>query len=163
MTMKDFLLRSLVVGIGGTAAMDIWAILLNKLFGLPLPNWGMIGRWFAHIPKGTITHKDITKAAPVSNENAIGWLAHYAIGVLYAGVLIAITGPVWSASPTFLPALIIGLVTVGAGWFILQPGMGAGWAASLKPNPWRIRMLNVAAHIAFALGLYGTAWAISGF
>ena len=149
--MIEFLLRSLAVGIGGTAAMDVWAILLNKLFGLALPNWGMVGRWFAHIPRGTLAHKDISRAQPVANERAIGWFAHYAIGILYAGVLIAIEGPGWSANPTFLPALIIGLVTVGAGWFILQPGMGAGWAASLKLNPWRIRMLNIAAHIAFAV------------
>ena len=161
--MIEFLLRSLAVGIGGTAAMDVWAILLSKLFGLALPNWGMVGRWFAHIPRGTLAHKDISRAQPVANERAIGWFAHYAIGILYAGVLIAIEGPGWSANPTFLPALIIGLVTVGAGWFILQPGMGAGWAASLKLDPWRIRMLNIAAHIAFAVGLFGTAWAISGY
>jgi hypothetical protein len=161
--MMDFLLRSLVVGIGGTVAMDLWAILLNRIFALPLPNWAMVGRWFAHVPKGVLMHKDIAKSAPVANEKAIGWFSHYAIGVIYAAVLIALAGPEWSAGPSFLPALAIGLVTVGAGWFILQPGMGAGWAASLKPNPWRVRALNIAAHVVFALGLYVTALLVSGF
>jgi hypothetical protein len=160
--MWDILLGTIIVGIGGTAAMDLWAILLNRLFGQALPNWAMVGRWFAHVPRGVIFHKDIAKSARVAHERAIGWLAHYAVGILYAGVLIVAAGPQWLANPTFLPALIVGLVTVGAGWFVLQPGMGAGWAASLKPNPWRIRILNIAAHLAFASGLYGSARLISG-
>jgi len=35
--------------------------------------------------------------------------------------------------------------------------MGAGWAASKRPNPTRIRALNLVSHTVFALGLYGTA------
>ena len=56
-----------------------------------------------------------------------------------------------------MPPLIVGLVTVGAGWFLLQPGMGAGIAASKRPNPNQARMLNIAGHIVFGLGLYLTA------
>jgi hypothetical protein len=54
------------------------------------------------------------------------------------------------------------MVTIGAGWFLLQPGMGAGWAASRRPNKWTIRFLNVLAHTAFAVGLFASAWAVSG-
>ena len=39
------------------------------------------------------------------------------------------------AAPTFLPALLVGIGTVAAPFFILQPGMGAGIAASRTPNP----------------------------
>ena len=42
-------------------------------------------------------------------------------------------------------------------------GMGAGWAASLKPNPWTIRALNLLAHTVFGAGLFLTAWVISPF
>ena len=63
----------------------------------------------------------------------------------------------WSAAPTFLPAWILGMVTIGAGWFLLQPGMGAGWAAAKRPNALQIRGLNIVAHTVFAAGLYGTA------
>ena len=48
-------------------------------------------------------------------------------------------------------------MTVGAGWFILQPGMGAGWAASLRPNPMQIRALNLVSHTVFAAGMFATA------
>ena len=159
--MFDFIWRSLGIGIGGTAAMDVWALFLKLAFGMALPNWAMVGRWFAHVPRGTLFHDDIAKAEPVPSELAIGWIAQYATGIVYAGVLILLAGPGWVASPTFLPAFILGMVTIGAGWFLLQPGMGAGWAASRKPNPWKIRMLNILAHTAFAVGLFLSAWAIS--
>ena len=66
-------------------------------------------------------------------------------------------GAGWFAAPTFLPAWILGIVTVGAGWFLLQPGLGIGVAASKLPNANTVRALNLVAHTIFALGLYGTA------
>lgn len=159
--MLEFLWNSLVIGIGGTAAMDVWALILKAVAGEKLPNWGLVGRWFAHVPRGRIFHKDIAAAEPVPNEAAIGWIAHYAVGVFYGAILILVV-PGWVRNPAFLPAFILGMITIGAGWFLLQPGMGAGWAASLRPNPWKIRVLNICAHTVFAAGLFGTAWLISG-
>lgn len=158
--MADFLLRSVLIGAGATALMDLWAILLNRVFGLALPNWALVGRWFWHLPRGAVFHDDIAAAPPYAHELALGWIAHYAIGILYAAVLLVVAGPGWAAHPTFLPAWIVGLVTVGAGWFLLQPGMGAGWAASRRPNANQIRILNIVAHTVFALGLYGSALAL---
>lgn len=155
--MADLLWKSLVIGTGATALMDVWAIVLNRWLGIAPPNWALVGRWFAHIPRGRLFHDDIAKAAPVGNELATGWIAHYAIGILYAVALIVWAGPGWVNSPTFLPAWIVGLVTVGAGWFLLQPGMGAGWAASKRTNAMQIRGLNLVAHTVFAIGLWGTA------
>jgi hypothetical protein len=161
MAMWDFIWRSVVIGAGATAAIDIWALILKAGFGLPLPNWTLVGRWFAHIPRGTVFHKDIAKAEKIANETSIGWIAHYVTGIVYGGILILAAGPDWVKAPTLLPALILGWVTVGAGWFLLQPGMGAGWAASLKPNKWQIRMFNVIAHTVFGLGLWGSALMIA--
>ena len=159
--MADFIWRSVAIGIGGTAAFDIWTLLLAYAFGQPKPDWGLVGRWFAHLAKGTFFHADIAASQSVANETAIGWLAHYAIGIIYGAALVAFAGTEWLSHPTFLPAWILGLVTVGAGWFILQPGMGAGWAASLRPNPMKIRAFNLIAHSVFAAGMFGTALLIS--
>jgi hypothetical protein len=35
--------------------------------------------------------------------------------------------------------------------------MGAGWAASRRPDAWRVRLLNIVGHTVFAVGLWGTA------
>lgn len=156
-TMLDFVIRATLIGVGATLLLDIWAQLLKRAIGWPAPNWAMPGRWVGHLPRGTFVHEDIARAQPVPNELAIGWIFHYAVGILFAAALLAIWGLGWARDPTFLPALIVGLVTVGCGWFILQPGMGAGVAASKKPNANMIRLMNILSHVVFAAGLYGTA------
>jgi hypothetical protein len=155
--MGDFLYRSILIGIGATAIFDLWGLLLKRVFGLPGANWALVGRWFGHVARGKVFHDDIAKAAPRPSERALGWIGHYAVGILFAAILLAVTPADWVRQPTLLPALIVGLVTVGAGWFLLQPGMGAGIAASKRPNPNRVRALNIAGHTVFGLGLYGSA------
>ncbi|ANN60236.1 hypothetical protein A9174_28390 [Mesorhizobium loti NZP2037] len=154
--MFDVFWRAVVIGIGATVLMDLWAILLHKAFGQPRPNWGPVGRWVWHLTD-KVFHDDIGDAAPYAHEVALGWAFHYFVGIVYGIILVVLTGTGWLAAPTFLPAFILGIVTVGAGWFLLAPGMGAGWAASRRPNPMRIRALNLVAHTVFALGLWGTA------
>ncbi|BCM18197.1 DUF2938 domain-containing protein [Mesorhizobium sp. J8] len=154
--MLDTIWRAVAIGIGATVFMDIWAIILNKTIGQPLPNWGMVGRWVRHLPE-RVFHDDIGKAAPYAHEKALGWAFHYLVGILYGVILVVLAGAGWLAAPTFLPAFILGIVTVGAGWFLLAPGMGAGWAASKTPNPTKVRALNLAAHTVFALGMFSTA------
>ena len=153
----DILWRAALVGIGATVLMDLWALLLNRVFGLGLPNWGMVGRWVRHLKDGTVFHDDIANAAPYVHERALGWIFHYAVGLAYGVILVLLVGAEWLAAPTFLPAFIWSIVTVGAGWFLLAPGLGAGWAASKTPNPAKTRALNLAAHTVFAAGLFGTA------
>ena len=161
MTLADFLYRSLVMGVFATALLDVWAILLNRLFGFGLPNWGFVGRWVAHLPSGSMMHDDIGKAPPVANEAAIGWIFHYAVGISFAMATLIIGGAAFARNPTLPIPLIVGIVTVGCGWFILQPALGAGVAASRKPDANRIRMLNVIGHIVFGLGLWLAARAIA--
>ncbi len=155
--MLDLLWRGALIGVGATALIDIWAILLAALFGLPRPNWGMVGRWVWHLRDGKVFHDDIGKAQPYAHELALGWAFHYLVGLVYGVILVLATGAAWLTAPTFLPAFILGIVPVGAGWFLLAPGMGAGWAASKTPNPTRTRALNLISHTVFAIGLFGTA------
>lgn len=154
--MLDIIWRAVAIGIGATVFMDIWAIILNKAIGQPLPNWGMVGRWVWHLPQKAF-HADIGKAAPYVHEKALGWAFHYLVGIAYGVILVVIAGAGWLANPTFLPAFILGIVTVGAGWFLLAPGLGAGWTASKTPNPMKARALNLVAHTVFALGMFSTA------
>lgn len=157
--MFEFIYLSVLLGAGATALLDLFQrLLLKRVFGIPTPNWAVVGRWFAYIPRGRfVHHQGIGKTPPVDNELTIGWIMHYVVGMVFAAALLAIWGVAWAHQPTFLPALIVGLVTVGAGWFILQPGMGVGVACSTAPNPPQARFLNVAGHVVFAIGLYGSA------
>jgi hypothetical protein len=155
--MVDIIWRSVAIGIGATVLMDLWAMFLHLAFSQPRPNWGPPGRWVWHLKDGKVFHDDIADAAPYGHEKALGWAFHYFTGIVYGFILVALVGKAWLDAPTFLPAFILGMVTIGAGWFLLAPGMGAGWAASKRPNPMQIRAFNVISHTVFALGLYGTA------
>ncbi len=147
----------LAMGLGATALLDLWALALNRVFGFGVPNWALVGRWFGHLPRGRFVHDDIGKAAPLRHERAIGWLMHYATGVLFAAITVLIGGAGWVAAPTWPVPVGVGVVTVGCGWFILQPGMGAGIAASKRPGAGRIRVLNLLGHTVFGLGMWGVA------
>jgi len=131
---SEFILRVVFIGAGATIAMDLWALLLKQL-GIPSPNFAFLGRWIGHLPHGQWTHESIAKAAPIIGELWIGWFADYSIGVAFAVLLLAVYGLEWARKPTLLPALIIGIVTVVAPLFILQPALGAGIASSKTPKP----------------------------
>lgn len=154
----DLLLRAVLIGVGATLVMDLWALLLKRLFGAPSLDYAMVGRWIGHLPRGRLTHPGIAHSAPVAGERAIGWIAHYAIGIGFALLLLAIWGPAWAARPTLPPALIVGIATVAAPFLILQPGMGAGIAASRTPKPGVARLRSLMAHASFGVGLYLAGW-----
>lgn len=150
----------LLIGMGATAVMDAWLLLLQRL-GVPTLNFAMIGRWAGHWRRGIWTHDAIAKAAPVRGELALGWLVHYATGIAFAGVLAGIAGTGWLQQPTLLPALGLGLATVAAPWLVLQPAMGAGIASSRTPAPAKNRLRSLANHSIFGLGLYLAAASIA--
>ena len=152
--MQILWLDALAIGVGATAVMDVWAIALKRFWCIPSLNFAMVGRWLGHLPRGTLTHANIAQAAPVRDEAVMGWSAHYVIGVLFAAVLLALVEREWVQQPTFAPALLVGLVSVAAPFCILQPGMGAGVAASKTSHPAAARLRSLMAHTAFGIGLY---------
>jgi Protein of unknown function (DUF2938) len=154
----DYLTSTVLIGTGATAATDAWSVLRSRLFGITAPNWGLVGRWIAHMPRGRFRHESIARAAEVRGERLIGWLAHYAIGLAFAALLLAICGREWLQDPRLAPALLLGIGTVLAPFFVMQPGMGAGIAASRTPHPAAARVQSLITHAVFGLGLYGAGW-----
>lgn len=159
----DTLACMLLAGIGATALTDAWALARRRLLGVPLPRWGHVGRWLAHMRFGRFRHAAIDRAMPVAHEAAIGWAAHYLIGMAFALLLRVVAGPGWFAAPTPGPALAVGLATVLAPFLLMQPGMGAGLAARLAPRPAVARLQSLATHAVFGLGLYFAALLLQPF
>jgi hypothetical protein len=141
--------------------MDVVALGRHRMFGTPMPDYGMVGRWFAHMPRGRFVHERIAAAAPMPGEKWIGWSAHYGTGIAFALLLLATCGIEWACRPTLLPALAVGIATVTAPFLLMQPGMGAGIASSRTPNPMAARMRSLVAHATFGLGLYVAGYAAS--
>lgn len=137
-----------LVGTGAAALMDLGLWLQRRL------DFGPIGRWVGHMAHGRFAHESIAKAAPVRGEQALGWGVHYATGIAFAALLVALAGPGWLAAPSLGPALAVGIGTVVAPLFVLQPALGAGIASSRTPTPWRNRLRSLLNHGVFGAGLY---------
>ncbi|WP_062263597.1 DUF2938 domain-containing protein [Endozoicomonas arenosclerae] len=150
----DTLIAIVCVGIGATIVMDVWGVKRKYLLGLSPPNYTMVGRWIAHMKHGQFYHQSIKNSPVIKGEQTVGWLFHYLTGIIFAAVLIGLWGDQWLQNPTVGPAMLVGLVTVAAPFFIMQPGMGAGIASSKTPNPGSARLHSMINHGVFGLGLY---------
>ncbi len=150
--------RIVLIGVGATMVMDSWLMLLKRL-KVPTLNFALLGRWIGHLLRGKWTHDSIAKASPISGEVLLGWSAHYAIGIAFAALLIYAYGLAWARSPSLLPAVTIGIGTVIAPLFIMQPAMGSGIASSRTPTPLLNCIKSVVNHAVFGVGLYLAAFA----
>lgn len=153
----ELLGRGIVMGAGAAALMDLWALIARRALNVRGLDYALLGRWIGHMAQGRLMHDRIAAASPIRGERALGWSAHYAIGVAFALVLLSIWGLEWARSPTPGPALFVGIGTIVAPWFIMQPAMGAGIVASRTPDPRSTRLRNLASHTVYGLGLFGVA------
>jgi hypothetical protein len=145
---------ALLIGAGATVLMDLWSIVRTRLLHVPAMSYALVGRWLAYLPRGQFRHNPIAASPPVRGELLIGWVAHYAIGIAFAATLLFLFGLDWVCRPTLGPALIVGIGSVMAPFLIMQPGMGAGIAASRTAKPATVRFNSLLTHTIFGLGLY---------
>ena len=157
----ELLTRGVVIGVGAAVLMDAWALFARRAFDIRGLDYALLGRWIGHFARRRFVHEHIASADHVRGERPLGWVAHYSIAIAFAFLLLAIWGLDWARSPTILPALLIGWGTIVAPWFILQPGMGAGIAASRTPDPRAARLRNLATHTVYGIGLFVSAAALA--
>jgi len=162
MTLLHETLTVVLIGGGATLFMDIWLMFLKRL-GVQTLNFAYIGRWVGHLCRGRVAHAAIGKAAPVRHELLLGWLTHYAVGLVFAAALVGMAGTGWVAVPALLPAVALGVGTVVFPLFVMQPAMGLGVAASRTPAPLKNCLRSVVNHAVFGLGLFVSASVIAAF
>lgn len=125
--------RATLVGLGATATWTSWRGHPPR-HGVPPLDYGLLGRWIGHMPRGRFTHDSIGAAAPVSEERKLGLVAHYSIGIGFAALLLALK-PGWAERPALGPAMATGLGSTVAPFVLMQPASGLGLAASKTPEP----------------------------
>jgi hypothetical protein len=155
----EMILKTVLIGIGATLIVDLWGIILS-LFSIKSLDYRFVGRWIAHFPEGKFVHKDIMKTAPARGELIIGWIVHYFIGIAFAFLLLLIYGKAWLEKPNLYHALIIGVITLIAPLFIMQPAFGFGIASSQLPKPNIRRLKSMATHLVYGIGLFITAYVL---
>jgi hypothetical protein len=160
-TEAPYFVGAIVVGLGATLFMDVWALFLKRAFSIPLANYCLVGRWLRYMPEGTFMHASIAAAPQKRSECTVGWIAHYVIGAVYALVFVAFVSGRWLVEPTMLPAMLFGIGSVLVPYLIMQPSFGLGIAASRTPQPTQARLRSLMAHTAFGVGLYVSAIGVS--
>lgn len=151
---------TVALGTGATAFLDVWSFLRARFLRVPSLDYALVGRWIAWLPRGRFRHDPIGATPRVRGEHALGWSAHYLIGIAFAFVLVALAGVEWLRHPTPGPALLVGLGSAIAPFLVLQPALGAGLAARRTPRPTSARLHTLLTHAIFGLGLYATAWIV---
>ena len=158
---KDYVASAVLIGTAATAMLDIWILARQWLFHTAIADYGLVGRWIGYMARGRFRHDSIAASSPIAGERVIGWTAHYLIGIGFAFALLALWGIDWAQRPTLAPALIIGVGSVIAPFLLMQPGMGAGIAASRTANPGAARLRSIVTHGVFGVCLYVAAWTMS--
>lgn len=151
-----YFLSPIFFGIGATLIFDLWGLFLKYAFKITPSNFRLVGRWLLYMPEGIFRHSNINSAPLKSAECVVGWIAHYIIGIIFAVTFVAIVGNKWLKHPSLIPALLFGLITVSAPFFIVQPAFGLGVAASKSTNPAQTRLRSLINHIVFGFGLYAS-------
>jgi len=145
--------RAVVIGVGATVIVDLWALVLKRAFNIPSLSYCLVGRWLCHMP-GKFSHVSIAAAPATRSECRIGWIAHYVTGCAFALALVALAPAGWLARPTFSIALAFGIGTVLFPFLVMQPALGLGIAASKTGDPARARLKSLATHAVFGAALY---------
>jgi hypothetical protein len=153
-SMTTSFLTATLLGLGVTLTLDLWTLLLKYTFQIPPSNLCLVGRWLRYMPEGTFKHPSLASSPAKAAECTVGWLAHYMIGITFAIAFIALAGNRWLQHPSLIPAMIFGIVTVSAPFFIMQPSFGLGLAASKTSNPLQARLRSLMNHFVFGIGLY---------
>lgn len=144
------------IGIGATLLIDTWNILLKHFFNISSLNFCLLGRWILFMADGKFLHTQIARAEAKPAECITGWTVHYLVGILF-GLVFVYSITEWWANPSLLPAVMFGLITVALPFFIMQPALGFGIAASKMPNPLQAQLKSLVTHLLFGCGLYISA------
>lgn len=145
---------AILIGLGATLTFDLWVLFLKHAFKMPPSNLCLVGRWLRTMPGGTFKHSNIGSAPQKRAECTVGWIAHYLTGILFGIAFVAFAGSHWLQHPALIPAIVFGVLTVLAPFFIMQPAFGLGFAASKTSNPTQARLRSLLNHTAFGFGLY---------
>ncbi len=161
---SELMFAILVVGVGATLVMDLWALFLKRVLAVPSLSYCLVGRWVSHMATGVFWHTKISNADVRAGECALGWVVHYLIGIAYAAILLVPMQGVWlswldqAPLSAFSIALLFGLTTVVFPFFIMQPALGSGIADCHNTNPAQARLKTLVTHSVFGVGLFAAGF-----
>ena len=142
-----------VAGLLGTLVMDLLNNLVARTGMFLKIDVRMIGRMAVGWRRGRFRYGNPGELEPVRAERLYGVATHYLIGVGLAvpfvlGWVVFIGGAV---SPAW--ALVYGVATTAASWFVVYPSMGLGAFGRRSPDGCRAVLTPLANHFFYGAGL----------
>jgi hypothetical protein len=149
----ELLVAGVIAGVLGTLVMDSLNLLFARSGMLSRIDMGMIGRMAAGWARGRFRYGNPGEMREVADEKLYGYITHYAIGVAFAipytlGWHLLGGGPV---SPVW--AIVYGVATTAASWFLVFPSMGSGVLGRRSPEGVKAPLSSLANHLFYGLGL----------
>jgi hypothetical protein len=151
----DLVIAVLVIGVIGTAVMDLGNILFARFGVISRVDLRILGRMARGWARGRFRYAGPGEMEETHNEAILGFLTHYSIGVGLAipyllGWELIVGG---SASPAY--AVIYGVGTTVASWFLVYPSMGLGVLGLKSPEGWKPAFSSLSNHLFYGIGLAG--------
>ena len=148
-------LRAALAGVIATVGIDLAGVLRKRRYGVPGPDWGLVGRWVCGLACGRWMLHAQDRVRPASAaERLVGWGVHYAVGIALALGLSLVAGPGWLLRPAPVLTIAFGFLTVVLPFCVMQPALGAGIAARKTLDPVRARVNSLITHGLFGCGLF---------
>lgn len=145
----------LLLGIISTIFMDLVGFMQLRLANSPGLNYAFVGRWgLSMLLKGQFKHNPIMSSPSIKGEKIVGWLLHYATGIIFAAIMVFCIINNGRIEPDFIASIATGIISLIAPYLIMQPGFGFGIAASKLPFANKVRLKSFIAHLSYGFGLY---------
>ncbi len=153
MIVMDLVVDTIGAGVLGTLVMDALNHLVSQTGFILKTDIRMIGRMSAGWLRGRFRYENPSQIEPHEHELTLGYLAHYAIGLVLAAIFVigwdqligGTISPVW--------ALVYGFTTTVASEFIVYPSMGLGMCGRRSPEGIKAALSPLANHLFFGIGM----------
>ena len=155
--MSNELLSAVITGITagviGTLVMDISNYLLSRFRLISKIELSMIGRMAAGWLSRRFFYKNPAEMIQVKNEEILGFVTHYAIGISMAIIFVFGWQLFIDGTISAIPAILYGILTTAASWFFVYPSMGLGVCGLKSPEKIKATFSSLANHLFYGIGL----------
>jgi hypothetical protein len=149
----DLFIGAVVIGVVGTAVMDLGNLLSARSGRISRIDLRLLGRMARGWARGRFRYAHPSEMEKTEKEAVYGFLTHYSIGVGLAipfllGWKVLVGGP-----PSPAVAVLYGLATTVASWFLVYPSMGFGVLGLRASEGWKPALSSLLNHLFYGLGL----------
>jgi len=149
----NLIISGIVAGVIGTMFMDLMNNLVARTGLLLKIDMALLGRMTAGWTHGRFIYNHPDELEPVPNEKIYGYLTHFAIGISLAVPFITLWGLFVKNPLTPFGAIIFGISTTAASFFLVYPSMGLGVCGLKSPVKIKAFVSPLANHFFYGVGL----------